>query len=57
MNTSGGVSVSAPISITINGNADQNTVQQIKGAVDDSLSSFKRNLAALQNQNRRVAYD
>ena len=57
MNTSGGISVSAPISITINGNADQSTAQQIKGAVDDSLSGFKRNLSALQNQNRRVAYD
>mgnify|MGYP000083131797 CR=1 FL=1 len=57
MGTGGSTSVNAPISITINGNADQSTVQQIKSAVDDSLAGLKRNLSALQNQNRRVAYD
>lgn len=57
MNTGGSISVSAPISITVTGNADQSTVQQIKSSVNDSLASLERKLASLQNQKARVSYE
>ena len=52
----GGIAISAPINITITGNADSNTVNQIQQAVNDALADLERKIAALQNQKARVSY-
>lgn len=50
------VSVSAPINITINGNADASAVQQIKSAVGGALDDLEARLAEIQNRKGRVSY-
>lgn len=50
------VSVSAPINITINGNADASAVQQIKNAVGGALDDLEARLAEIQNRKGRVSY-
>lgn len=50
------VSVSAPISITINGNADASAVQQIKSAVGGAMDDLEARLAEIQNRKGRVSY-
>lgn len=55
-NNGGNVNLSAPITITINGNADSNTVNQVQQAVNDALADLERRLAALQKQKARVSY-
>jgi hypothetical protein len=52
-----GIVVSAPINITINGNADSNTVQQVQQAAQAALMDLKRQLKELQWQERRVSFD
>jgi hypothetical protein len=51
-----GIVVSAPINITINGNADSNTVQQVQQAAQAALMDLKRQLKELQWQERRVSF-
>lgn len=50
------VSVSAPINITINGNADASAVQQIKSAVGGAMDDLEARLAEIQNRKGRVSY-
>lgn len=50
------VSVSAPINITINGNADASAVQQIKSAVGGAVDDLEARLAEIQNRKGRVSY-
>ena len=50
------VSVSAPINITINGNADASAVQQIKSAVGGAIDDLEARLAEIQNRKGRVSY-
>ena len=50
------VSVSAPINITINGNADASAVQQIKSAVGGAMDDLETRLAEIQNRKGRVSY-
>ena len=51
-----GIVVSAPINITINGNADSNTVQQVQQAAQAALMDLKRQLKEMQWQERRVSF-
>jgi TP901 family phage tail tape measure protein len=50
------ISVSAPINITINGNADASAVQQIKSAVGGAMDDLEARLAEIQNRKGRVSY-
>ena len=50
------VSVSAPINITINGNADASAVQQIKSAVGGAMDDLEARLAEIQKRKGRVSY-
>ena len=50
------VSVSAPINITVNGNADASAVQQIKSAVRGAMDDLEARLAEIQNRKGRVSY-
>lgn len=52
----GGMVVSAPVNITINGNADSHTVRQIQQAAQAALLDLKRQLQELQRQERRVSF-
>ncbi len=50
----GGTVLNAPITVTINGNADSSTVAQIEAMIDRKVKEI---LDAMANRQRRVAYD
>ncbi|MEG1413472.1 MAG: hypothetical protein RSC56_08145, partial [Acidaminococcaceae bacterium] len=54
--TGGGVKIEAPISITVQGSADDTTVQKILQGVESRLMNLKKELADMSHQNARVNY-
>lgn len=52
----GGVSLSAPITITVQGNADASTVAQIERAARDVLDELERKLQELEARRGRRSY-
>lgn len=53
---SSSVSVSAPINITITGNADANVVKQVQAAANAAIDDLEARIAAIQRRKQRVSF-